>query len=125
VLTLLALAGCEPEQTPVEIELALLVEQPANFNGRLVQTAGTVRGFDSPRHFWIEDEATHRIGLLPADFVAPYVDTEIEVIGRFSYVADEGRRIRVRTIRPWAVIAERTGDGVAYAAFALREPDCP
>ena len=96
------MAGCEREPpAPVAVELELLVAQQQNFRGQLVQTSGTVRGFEDPRHFWIEDDALNRVELVPADFVAEFVDREVVVIGRFTVPdGEQGRRIDVRTIRP-------------------------
>lgn len=101
-LGLALMAGCEREPpAPVAVELELLVAQQQNFRGQLVQTSGTVRGFDDPRHFWIEDDALNRVELVPADFVAEFVDREVVVIGRFTVPdGEQGRRIDVRTIRP-------------------------
>ncbi|MCC5861179.1 MAG: hypothetical protein JJT93_04625 [Gammaproteobacteria bacterium] len=92
------LTGCGREELVVGLELELLVEQQANFEGRLVRTRGVVRGHPDPRHYWLEDAALNRVGLAPAAAVSDYVGEEVEVVGRFSFARDRGRRIEVQSV---------------------------
>lgn len=98
---LLTLNGCGQGDTPLEISLAELVERPAAYDGRVVRTRGTVRGFDDPRHYWLEDANLNRVGLTPEDRIAPHLGRQITVLGQFSYTRDRGRRLRVGTIEDY------------------------
>lgn len=98
---LLTLNGCGQGDKPLEISLAELAERPAAYDGRVVRTRGTVRGFDDPRHYWLEDANLNRVGLTPEDRIAPHLGRQITVLGQFSYARDRGRRIRVGTIEDY------------------------
>ena len=98
IVAVLLQTGCAREETVVGLELELLVEQQDNFLGRLIRTSGVVRMHDSPRHFWLEDDALNRVGLVPADSVEAWLGDEVEVVGRFGFAADTGRRVQVLTI---------------------------
>lgn len=100
-LCLAVLVGCGRSSDPTEVSLAELAERPAAYNGRVVRTRGTVRGFDDPRHYWLEDENMNRVGLIPVDRVAPHLGRQITVLGQFSYARDQGRRLRVGTIEAY------------------------
>ena len=100
-LCLTVLVGCDQGNKPIEVSLSELTERPAVYGGRVVRTRGTVRGFDDPRHYWLEDENLNRVGLLPEERVAPHLGRQITVLGQFSYTRDRGRRIRVGTIEDY------------------------
>lgn len=99
VLAAVLLAGCAREESVVGLELELLVEQQDTFLGRLVRTSGTVRMHDSPRHFWLEDDALNRVGLVPAQSMEAWLGEEVEIVGRFGFAADTGRTIQVQQVR--------------------------
>lgn len=99
VLIAVLLVGCAREESVVGLELELLVEQQDTFLGRLVRTSGTVRMHDSPRHFWLEDDARNRVGLVPAQSVEAWLGEEVEIVGRFGFAADTGRTIQVQQVR--------------------------
>ena len=90
------LGGCGGEATPVSLQV--LAAHQDDFDGREVRTCGTLRSHPSPRHYWIEDAALHRVELVPAELVEDYGEQEIEVSGRFSFAAGQGRRIQVTTL---------------------------
>ncbi len=99
-LAVLLMAGCGGEEAVVGLELELLVEQQDNFLGRLVRVSGVVRMHESPRHFWLEDDALNRVGLVPADSAEAWLGDEVEVVGRFGFAADTGRTLQVHQITP-------------------------
>lgn len=101
ILLASSLAACDRSTAPVELSLAELAANPAAYNGRVVRTRGTVRGFDDPRHYWLEDDNMNRVGLIPEDRVAPHLGRQITVLGQFSYARDRGRRLRVGTIEAY------------------------
>lgn len=93
-------AGCA--ETPRPVTLEVLVSQQSSFDGKRVRTSGTLREFDAPHHVWIEDAGLNRVELIPAERVAGRVGQRLEVVGRFSYAADVGRRIELESVRPAA-----------------------
>lgn len=91
-LAAVALPGCSDRGE--EVSLSWLVERQASFDGEYLATRGTVRKFDDPEHYWIEDDAaSNRVAIEPADQVAGLVGREVRISGRFSYRRDAGRRI--------------------------------
>lgn len=107
VIAVLLLAGCGGEEPVVGLELELLIEQQDNFLGRLVRISGVVRMHESPRHFWLEDDALNRVGLVPADEAQAWLGEEVEVVGRFGFAADTGRTVQVRNISARALDTAR------------------
>ncbi len=97
VVLLVAVAGCSTGYTAVSLE-ALADEQEA-WDGRLVEVTGTVGSVDDPLHYWVEDGATHRVGLVPGEGLDAYVGRTVTVRGRFTFRDDEGRRILVDELR--------------------------
>lgn len=95
----LLLIGCArgPEATR-PVTLADLVVEQDRYDGQLVETEGTVRTYDRPRHYWIEDEAVNRVELVPSETAAEHVGARVRVRGRFSFRDDEGRRITVEQL---------------------------
>ncbi len=98
VALITTVSGCSRDELVVGLELELLVAQQANFEGRQVRTRGVVRTHPEPRHYWLEDAALNRVGLAPAAAVSDYVGEEVEVVGRFSFARDRGRRIDVEHV---------------------------
>lgn len=93
------LAGCAGgPDVPNPVTLAELVVEQDRYDGQLVETEGTVRTYDRPRHYWIEDEAVNRVELVPAETAADHVGARVRVRGRFSFRDDEGRRITVEQL---------------------------
>lgn len=91
------LSGCG-ETKPVETSLAALAESQVHFNGRLVRVSGTLRTFDEPRHYWIENEDLDRVALEGRDDLAARVGQDVEVVGTFKYSRNTGRKIEVRQL---------------------------
>lgn len=92
------LSACsEPE--PVQINLAALREYQGELDGRRVVVSGTVRGFDDPRHYWLENDDLDRVALEGADGLADRLGQTVEVRGVFLYDSDAGRRIEVDQLR--------------------------
>jgi hypothetical protein len=58
----LLLVGCGAS-VPVKTTLSALSEIQKDFDGRQVIVSGTLRTFDTPRHYWIENDALDRVAL--------------------------------------------------------------
>lgn len=86
---------------PADVTLAELAARPQAYDGRDVRTRGTVRVFDAPRHYWLEDAQLNRVGLEPMERIAPHLGREVTVTGRFSYARERGRRIAISSIEPF------------------------
>ena len=95
---LTVLFGCG-DPVPVRTSLSALAGAQLEFDGRQVVVSGTLRTFESPRHYWIENEALDRVALDGADELAPHVGHTVEVSGLFTYDPDVGRRIEVGELR--------------------------
>lgn len=95
-----ALSGCAEDAVPVPLDV--LVAQQDSFDGRRVRTTGTLREFDDPHHVWIEDAGLNRIELRPSERFEGQTGQVVEVVGRFSYASDRGRRIEVESVLPAA-----------------------
>lgn len=100
-LSTLVLSACEGSKAPLEISLAELAARPAAYDGRVLRVRGTVKGFHDPRHYWLEDDALNRVGLLPEERIAPHLGRQVTVLGQFSYTRKTGRRLRVGTVEPY------------------------
>lgn len=93
------LAACGVTDTaPSDVALADLVLEQDRYDGQMVRTHGVVRTFDEPRHYWIEDDDVNRVEVVPQDAIRPYLGDEVEVVGRFTFRDDEGRRITAKEI---------------------------
>jgi hypothetical protein len=90
----LLLEGCGAS-APIKTTLSALSEVQKDFDGRLVIVSGTLRTFDMPRHYWIENEALDRVALEGAVNLAPLVSQTVTVRGMFRYDSEAGRRIEV------------------------------
>ena len=102
IVTTLALAACGTDRTTAEdVSLAELAARPQAYDDRTVRTRGIVRGFDDPRHYWLEDPQINRVGLEPMNVIAPHLDREVTIVGRFSFSRDRGRRIRIDGIEAY------------------------
>jgi hypothetical protein len=98
----LVLAACGTDgATPEEVSLAELAARPQAYDDRMVRTRGIVRGFDDPRHYWLEDPLINRVGLEPMGVIAPHVDREVTIVGQFSFSRDRGRRIKIGNIEAY------------------------
>lgn len=95
------LAACADGGVARDVTLAELVERPQAYDGRAVRTRGTVRTFDKPRHYWLEDADINRVGLEPMERIAPHLGREVAVTGLFSYSRDRGRHIMISDIEPF------------------------
>ncbi len=92
------LAACRGPTQPIEVDLGVLVEQPSEYTGRRVTTWGMLRTFDQPRHYWIETADFQRVGVVPEQKIASYVNEMVQVSGRFDIVAGAGRQLTVEHI---------------------------
>ena len=93
VITLL-LAGCGAS-APVQTTLSALSNFQKDFDSRQVIVSGTLRTFDMPRHYWIENDALDRVALEGTINLAPLVGQTVTVSGVFRYDSEAGRRIEV------------------------------
>jgi hypothetical protein len=90
----LLLVGCGAS-VPVKTTLSALSEVQKDFDGRQVIVSGTLRTFDTPRHYWIENDALDRVALEVTINLAPMVSQMVKVRGMFRYDTEAGRRIEV------------------------------
>lgn len=95
----IGLAGCDYSDAPQAAPLRMLAEQPDNYQGELVTTAGTVRHFQDPLHYWIEDDDLNRVALKPMEKVKPHLGKRVRVTGVFHYQENAGREIELESIR--------------------------
>lgn len=96
---LIGLAGCDYAEAPQAAPLRMLVAQPGDYQDELVTTAGTVRHFQEPLHYWIEDDDLNRVALEPMENVEPYLGKRVRVTGVFHYQENAGRRIQLESIQ--------------------------
>jgi hypothetical protein len=97
VVATLALGGCRGDR-PVAVTLEELATQHERFDGATVSTQGTVRRFDDPLHYWIEDPFPHRVELEPHDLVESRVGQHVRVRGVFRFIEGQGRVIEVQEV---------------------------
>ena len=91
----LLLVGCGAS-VPVKTTLSALTEVQKDFDGKQVIVSGILRTFDTPRHYWIENDALDRVALLEGTInLAPLVSQTVTVRGMFRYDSEAGRRIEV------------------------------
>lgn len=91
------LSGCSPP-APTATTLAALSAAQKDFNGQSVEVSGILRTFDSPRHYWIENESLDRVAIRGAEDPAALVGQRVTVTGTFHYSQDSGRRIEVEAM---------------------------
>lgn len=99
LVAVLLLVGCG-DSAPVTTSLSVLTNAQRDFDGQNVIVSGTLRTFDQPRHYWIENESFDRVALEGADDLTPWVGRTIEVRGTFLYDPAAGRRIEVELFVP-------------------------
>jgi hypothetical protein len=87
-------AGCG-DSAPVTTSLSALSRAQSDFDGRKVIVSGTLRTFESPKHYWIENDSLDRVALQNVDDLSLWVGRAIEVRGTFLYDLEAGRRIEV------------------------------
>lgn len=102
--TALLLAGaCRQDREAVAVPLARLVSEQESFEGKNVETRGTVRAFGqdpATRHYVVEDGRANRVQLVPGQVAGVYVGREVVVAGEFGFHERRGRFIRIDRIRP-------------------------
>ncbi|MGH2554428.1 MAG: hypothetical protein ACRDHO_01760 [Actinomycetota bacterium] len=102
--TALFLAGaCTQDREPVAVPLARLVSEQESFEGKDVETRGTVRAFGedpATRHYVVEDARANRVQLVPDRVADGYVGREVMVAGEFGFDERRGRFIRIDRISP-------------------------
>lgn len=77
------------------VDLETLVGLQNEYNGERVATRGVLRTYETPRHYWIEDENLNRVALEPEDKLPPLVGRKLRVVGKFSYSPSKGRIITI------------------------------
>jgi len=97
MLLALVLVGCS-DRGPQQVSLAALAVAQQDFDGRRVIVTGTLRTFDEPRHYWIENDKLDRVALKDAGDLSGRVGENIEIHGRFHYDRKKGRRVYVSKI---------------------------
>lgn len=83
---------------PTETSLSALAAASKDFSKRHVLVTGTLRTFNDPRHYWIEDDRLNRVAITPSEELLSMVGETISVRGTFYYDQDEGRRIKVKEL---------------------------
>ncbi|WP_048305813.1 hypothetical protein [Halomonas sp. PR-M31] len=96
-MLLAILVACADEK-PAEVPLSILASQPAAYEDKPVATQGVVRTFETPRHYWIEDEGLNRVEVFPQERIVPYLGEQVRIIGRFHYGQKEGRKLEIEHI---------------------------
>ena len=94
ITIILLLVGCGAS-VPVKTTLSALTEVQKDFDGRQVIVSGILRTFDTPRHYWIENDALDRVALEGTINLAPLVSQTVSVRGMFRYDSEAGRWIEV------------------------------
>lgn len=94
IAALLSLLACTGDSA-ADVTLAQLAAQQNDYAGRQVVVSGTLRSHPEPLHYWIEDDAYHRVELdSPVDLKGREGE-QLTVRGRFRYQPDQGRAITV------------------------------
>lgn len=94
IVALLSLIACTGDNT-ADVTLTQLAAQQDDYAGRQVVVSGTLRSHPDPLHYWIEDDAYHRVELdFPGDLTGREGE-HLTVRGRFRYQPDRGRSIKV------------------------------
>lgn len=90
------LAGCGPASHT----LADLVAHQESYDGKVVSTTGTVRGFHDATgtYYVIEDADADRVLVKPASLFANRVGQAVTVTGRFNVTTTEGRVLTVTAV---------------------------
>ena len=86
---------------PTAVSLPQLVADQESYNGREIQTQGTVREFRDPDgtvYYVIEDNRPNRVELEPANAASPYVGQRILVAGQFHFNDRRGRSLTVERL---------------------------
>ncbi len=88
--------------TPVAASLAALARHQQSYAGEEVSTAGTVVRFHDPSgpYFVLQDSHQDRVEVRPAWRVAADLGRRVQVIGRFTIDASNGRVIEVTSVAP-------------------------
>jgi len=96
----LAAVACGPRAP--EVPLARLVAAGRSYEGRSIETEGTVCAFtDSGGTYWVlEDENANRVGLRPSREASPFVGRRVRVTGRYGVDPRAGRFIHTTRIMP-------------------------
>lgn len=92
-LASLALLGCSKNEQALNVSLSTLVENPAKFNNSQVTTSGTVHYFETPMHYWIEDDKLNRVEILPYSEIRLFLGESVVVTGEFRFSTTTGRSI--------------------------------
>lgn len=101
-VVLLGSACVSARYGPVTVSLAQLATNERAYDGRDVQTQGTIRQIQDPDgavYDVIEDNGPNRVEVNPASAAGPYVN-QPAVIGTFHYDDQQGRWISVDHIGP-------------------------
>lgn len=94
IIALLSLLACTGDSA-ADVTLAQLAAQQDGYTGRQVIVSGTLRSHPEPLHYWIEDDAYHRVELdSPVDLEGREGE-HLTVRGLFHYQPDQGRSIKV------------------------------
>ncbi len=97
LLCAIFITGCG-EPAPVATTLSALSAAQTDFHGRQVLVTGTLRTFDTPRHYWIENATLERVAIQSTQTLTPLVGRTIRVQGKFKYDSSVGRRIEATAI---------------------------
>ncbi len=100
-VALLVLVACSDSAGEVrQVSLPVLINQAEQLDGSRVATRGTVRHFEDPLHYWIEDEDLNRVEVFPHEQIAPHLGETVRVVGDFEYSRRRGRRLTLESIEP-------------------------
>lgn len=98
----LALAACGAQPDAAEaVALAEVASRSDAYDGQMLSLRGRVQGYHDPRHYWLEDGQRNRVGLAPAERIAPHLGREVTVVGHYHYSRERGRWLTIHAIEPY------------------------
>ena len=95
------LLGCSSGSAePRELALVDLKRFAERYDGERVAATGVVQRFEDPLHYWIEGPKGNRVAIVPVERVREHLDSEVRVVGAFTYDRTQGRRIEPESVTP-------------------------
>lgn len=96
----LLIAACADHRPALEVALTDLAEFAPFYDGRRIMATGVVHRIEDPEHYWIEDDALHRVAVEPDGAVSGLLGERVRVTGRFRFDPEEGRSLRAEAVLP-------------------------
>ena len=88
---------------PSAVSLRSLAADSAAHDGEQVAVVGTVAEVTeadgaTERHLLLQDDAQHRVQLVPLEAAEPHIGANVRVTGRYTFDPDRGRRLEIEEI---------------------------